>query len=104
MKNPLVIGLALSALVASGSAFANLQAAQKNACVACHAVDRKLVGPSFQEIAKKYGGQADAEAKMVESIRKGGSGKWGPVPMPAQPALSDAEAKALAAWILGGAK
>ena len=86
------------------AAYANLDLAKKNACMACHAVDKKLVGPSYQEVAKKYAGDKDAVAKLTESIKKGGSGKWGPVPMPAQAALSDADAKILAAWVAGGAK
>ena len=85
-------------------AFASLDLAKKYACTACHAVDKKLVGPSYQDVAKKYAGQKDAVAILSASIRKGGSGKWGPVPMPAQPAPSDAEIKALAEWVLGGAK
>lgn len=86
-------------------ALADLALAQKNACVACHAADKKLVGPSYQDVAKKYAGQKDAAAMLADSIRKGGMGKWGPVPMPAQPALSDADLKALTAWILvGGGK
>ena len=96
--------LALLCLSISSLAHANLALAQKNACMACHAVDKKLVGPAYQEVAKKYAGQADAVAKVTESIKKGGSGKWGPVPMPAQPALSDADIKTLATWVLGGAK
>lgn len=103
MKIRLAAGLLLP-LALVPAAHANTQLAQKNACVACHAVDRKLVGPSFQEVAKKYAGQSDAEGKLADSIRKGGSGRWGPVPMPAQPGLNEADAKALAAWILGGAK
>jgi cytochrome c len=95
---------AVFGLFAALPAHANLALAQKNACMACHAVDKKLVGPAYQEIAKKYAGQADAPAKLADSIRKGGSGKWGPVPMPAQPALSEADAKTLAAWVLAGAK
>jgi len=85
-------------------ALANLALAQKNACMACHAVDKKLVGPSYQEIAKKYAGQKDADTMLAASIKKGGSGKWGPVPMPAQAALNDADLKTLATWILAGAK
>ncbi|MDO8284623.1 MAG: c-type cytochrome [Rhodoferax sp.] len=95
--------LATTALV-SAPAFANLEMAKKNACMACHAVDKKLVGPGYQDIAKKYAGQSDAEAALVKSIKAGGSGKWGPIPMPAQAALSDADAKTLAAWVLAGAK
>ncbi|WP_374669088.1 c-type cytochrome [Ramlibacter sp.] len=95
---------AVLGLLAAGPALANLQLAQKNACTACHAVDKKLVGPAYQEVAKKYAGQKDAEANLIKSIKAGGSGKWGAVPMPAQAALSDADAKTLAAWILAGAK
>ena len=95
--------LAATALV-SAPAFANLEMAKKNACMACHAVDKKLVGPGYLDIAKKYAGQSDAEAALVKSSKAGGSGKWGPIPMPAQAALSDADAKTLAAWVLAGAK
>lgn len=93
-----------AALLLSSPAFANKELAQKNACLACHAVDKKMVGPSYQDIAKKYGGQAGAAEQMAKSIKAGGSGKWGPVPMPAQAALSEADALTLANWILAGAK
>jgi cytochrome c len=93
--------LALTALF-SAPAFASLDLAKKNACMACHAVDKKLVGPAYQDVAKKYAGKSADE--LAKSIKAGGSGKWGPVPMPAQAALSDADAKTLAAWILSGAK
>jgi cytochrome c len=95
--------LAAAALVAT-PVFANKDVAQKNGCLACHAPDRKIVGPAYQDVAKKYAGHNDAEAMLVASIKAGGSGKWGPVPMPPQAALSDADAKALAVWVLGGAK
>jgi cytochrome c len=98
----LSIALVLTAAV-STPAFANMALAQKNACMACHAVDKKLVGPSYQDIAKKYSGKMDAAA-LAKSIKAGGAGKWGPVPMPAQAALSDADALTLAQWILAGAK
>ena len=91
-------------LALSGAASADQALAQKNACLACHATDKKIVGPAFQEVGKKYGGQKDAEATLATSIKAGGAGKWGPVPMPAQATLSDADAKALAAWVLAGAK
>lgn len=89
---------------ASTGVWASADLAKKNNCLACHAVDKKLVGPSYQDVAKKYAGQADAVANLTKSIKAGGSGKWGPIPMPAQPQLSDADAKALATWVLGGAK
>lgn len=93
-----------AALVFSSSAFASKELAQKNACLACHTVDKKLVGPAYLDVAKKYAGQKDAQAMLIKSIKAGGSGKWGPVPMPEQAALSDADAKTLATWILTGAK
>ncbi|WP_029461449.1 c-type cytochrome [Serpentinimonas barnesii] len=75
--------------------------AQRSACMACHAVDRRMVGPSYRDIATKYRGMD--VAKLAASIRAGGSGKWGPVPMPAQPNLSEDNARILAAWVLAGA-
>lgn len=75
--------------------------ATKSACMACHAADKKMVGPAYKDVAAKYKGmEVD---KLAASIKAGGSGKWGPVPMPAQAALSDADAKILAAWVLAGA-
>lgn len=71
-----------------------------NACMGCHAIDTKIVGPSFKEIAAKYAGQANAESELSISIKSGGAGKWGAIPMPAMGSLSDAQAKALAAYIL----
>jgi cytochrome c len=75
-------------------------AASKN-CMACHAVDKKLVGPAYKDVAKKYAGQAGAADKLAAKIMKGGSGVWGAIPMPANPQVSEAEAKKLAAWVLG---
>lgn len=70
--------------------------------MACHAQDRKIVGPSYKDVAVKYAGQKDAAAAMIaEKIMKGGVGVWGPVPMPANPKVSPAEARQLALWILG---
>lgn len=98
-----ILVLAL-ALAAATPAFASKELAQKNACLACHGIDKKLVGPAFQDVAKKYSGQPDAAANLVKSIKAGGAGKWGPVPMPPQAALSDADAQSLATWVLSGAK
>ena len=97
------IALALSALVGL-PAWASKELAQKNACLACHAAERKLVGPAYQDIAKKYASEKDAAQVLARSIKAGGSGKWGAVPMPAQPGLSEADATSLAQWILAGAK
>ena len=88
----------------SFAAHANKALAEKNGCLGCHAITSKLVGPAYQDIAAKYAGQSDAKEKLVQSMRKGGVGRWGEMPMPAQVQLSEADAKKLAAWILGGAK
>jgi cytochrome c len=74
--------------------------ARKNDCLGCHAVATKLVGPAYKEVAARYAGQADAQAQLVQSMRNGGVGKWGDLPMPAHPKLSEADAKNLAAWVL----
>ena len=95
--------LALIAFASAG-AWANADLAKKNNCLACHAADKKIVGPAYQDVAKKYAGQVDAEATVAKNIKAGGSGKWGPIPMPPQAQLSDADAKSLATWVLGGAK
>ncbi|MBC7991658.1 MAG: c-type cytochrome [Rhizobacter sp.] len=99
MKSLLSLIFAASALVA-GPAFANADLAQKKNCMACHAVDKKLVGPAYTDVAAKYAGQKDAVDKLAVKVVKGGAGVWGPVPMPANTAVSDAEAKQLVQWIL----
>ena len=89
---------ALAAVVAA-PAFANQELAQKKSCLACHATDKKLVGPAYKDVAAKYAGQKDAAAKLADKIQKGGVGVWGQVPMPANPVTPD-EAKTLATWVL----
>lgn len=74
-------------------------ATSKN-CMACHAVDRKIVGPSYKDIAKKYAGDKAAADRLVEKVIKGGSGVWGPVPMPANPQVSADDSRKLVAWVL----
>jgi cytochrome c len=98
----------MAGLLSAGAAHANVDAAAKalaaqKACMACHAVDRKLVGPSYKDVAAKHKGQADAVAKVAARIKSGGSGMYGAVPMPPQPTLKDDELKLLATWILAGA-
>ena len=75
---------------------------KKENCSACHASAAKLVGPSIEQVATKYKGQTDALAKLITKVKKGGSGVWGAIPMPAQDQLSDADAKALVEWMLTG--
>jgi cytochrome c len=81
-------------------AFANADLASKKNCLACHNADKKVIGPSYKEVAAKYAGQKDAADKLAQKILKGGSGVWGAVPMPANPQVNEAEAKTLATWIL----
>ena len=92
------------AMLVSAPAFADQALATKNGCTACHAADKKLVGPAFQDIAKKYAGDAGAAAKLADKIKTGGKGVWGPVPMPPHPQISDADRKTLAEWVLKGGK
>ncbi|GAA0767085.1 c-type cytochrome [Ideonella azotifigens] len=91
--------ITLLALVAASPAFAQAELAAKKNCLACHAVDKKIVGPAYKDVAAKYAGQKDAVAKLADKIQKGGSGVWGPVPMPANAVTPD-EAKQLATWVM----
>ena len=99
MKRSLMLCMVLSAL-ASSSAMANADLAKAKNCMACHAVQTKLVGPAFKDVAAKYAGQKDAENKLVTKVLKGGAGAWGAVPMPANPQVSEAEARTLVKWIM----
>lgn len=96
--NKLILVSALFAGLMSGQAMANADMAKAKNCMSCHSVDKKLVGPSFKDVAAKYKGQNVAD-KLAAKIKAGGSGVWGPIPMPANN-VSDAEAKQLAQWIL----
>ena len=105
MKHILVAIAALATGFAiSTPAMADMALATAKNCMACHAVEKKLVGPSYKDIATKYTGQADALDKLSSKVLKGGSGAWGPVPMPANAQVNDAEAKKLVAWILASSK
>ena len=97
MKRSLFALLAAAAFMAP--AIADEALAQKKNCLACHAVDKKVVGPSYKDVAKKYAGQ-DVTAKLATKIMKGGSGAWGAIPMPANPQVTQAEADSLAKWIV----
>jgi cytochrome c len=98
MKRALLI-LAASTVVALPALADEALAKSKN-CMACHAADKKLVGPAYKDIAKKYAGDAKAADMLAAKIKKGGSGVWGAIPMPANPQVSDADAKKLATWVL----
>jgi len=98
-KLPALLLISLTA-VAAAPAFAQADLAQKKNCMACHAIDKKLVGPAYKDVAAKYAGQKDAVDKLAQKVVKGGSGAWGAVPMPANPQVTEAEAKQLVQWIL----
>ncbi len=100
MHKPLLTFVALTALALSTPAWADLALATSKNCMACHATDKKLVGPAFKDVAAKYAGDKTAADKLATKIQKGGAGVWGPVPMPANTQVNDAEAKKLAAWVL----
>jgi len=102
-----VAALAASLIIA-GSAFGQAKvdpkAAEalmtKSGCVACHAVDKKVIGPAYKEVAAKYKGDKDAATKLAAKVKGGGQGVWGPVPMPPNAQVPDADIKTLVAWIL----
>lgn len=99
----IAIALAASAAQPAVAAPDGLAIARSNACMGCHAVDRKLVGPSFQQIAARYKGDPAAQTKLQAKVRNGGSGVWGAIPMPSHPGMSDADIRTVVAWVLAGA-
>jgi cytochrome c len=99
-KLTVVLGLGAFAAAAALPATAQEELAKKHNCLACHSVDKKVVGPAYKEVAAKYRGDKTAEAKLVEKVKKGGVGVWGQVPMPPNGAVPDADIKALVKWIL----
>ena len=101
MKALLVTVLAAGSLLLAGQASANQALAQKSGCLACHSVDKKVFGPSFKDVAAKYKGNKEAEAKLVAKVKAGGSGVWGPMPMPANsPQVKDEDIKSIVQWVL----
>ena len=101
MMKQLLTAIALTATAALPAMAQDARAlAQSKNCMACHAVDKKLVGPSYKDVAAKYKGDKTAEAKLIEKVQKGGVGAWGQIPMPPNPQVNAAEAKTLVAWVL----
>jgi cytochrome c len=88
------------ALLSSGSGHASPDLAKSRNCVACHAVDKKLIGPSYKDIAAKYASDKDAVTRLAKKVRGGGVGVWGQIPMPANPKVSEADAITLVTWVL----
>ena len=99
MKRALLIMAAVAAV--SAPAMADEALAKSKNCMACHAVDKKLVGPSYKDVAKKYASDAKAADMLASKVMKGGSGVWGAIPMPANPQVNAADAKKLVTWIMG---
>ena len=99
MKTQAILA-AMGIAIAAVPALASEDLAKKNACTACHSIDKKLVGPAYKDVAKKYAGDATAEAKLIEKVKKGGTGVWGQIPMPPNGAVKDEDVKALVKWIL----
>ena len=96
----IIASVAFLSLVAASAAMASEDLAKQKACLACHQIDAKLVGPGYKDVAAKYKSDKTAEDKLAKKIRAGGVGVWGQIPMPANPSVSEAEAKVLAKWIL----
>ncbi|HEX3059945.1 MAG TPA: c-type cytochrome [Usitatibacter sp.] len=94
------VTLAAILAVAALPALANEELAKKNACTACHAVDKKIVGPAFKEVAAKYRSDKTAEARLVKKVKEGGVGVWGQVPMPPNSTVSDKDIQTLVKWVL----
>ena len=104
MKAAAAVLAAVGLCVATGvSAQSGEDLIKKNGCTACHAIDKKVIGPAYVDVAAKYKGDAKAPAALMKKVKEGGSGVWGDVPMPPHPTLDDALARALVGWILGGA-
>ena len=100
MKTARLALATIAAALAATPALANEALAQKSGCMACHAVDKKIVGPAYKEVAAKYKGDAKAEAMLVDKVKKGGVGTWGQIPMPPNAAVKDEDIKTLVKWVL----
>ena len=100
MKKHALLAALLAAAFTAAPAAANEELAKKNACTACHAIDKKLVGPAYKDVAAKYRGNAKAQAMLEEKVKKGGVGVWGQVPMPPNASVKDEDIKTLVKWVL----
>ncbi len=98
----LIAPVAAAALFVSGQASADLDLAKKSGCLACHGIEKKIVGPSWKDVAAKYKGDAGARDLLIGKVKKGGKGTWGPAPMPPySPRVSDANIEKLVDFIIG---
>ncbi|MDT8384250.1 MAG: c-type cytochrome [Gammaproteobacteria bacterium] len=97
----LFLGMGMTAALVSGSAMADLDLAKKSGCLACHSVEKKIVGPAWADVAKKYAGDASAKANLIAKVKAGGKGVWGPAPMPPySPRVSDADIEKMVDFVL----
>jgi|SRR5687768_2582958 len=101
MKQLLIACAAVLALTLGTAASANEKLAQASGCMTCHNVDKKIIGPTYKEVAAKYRGSKTAEADLIKKVKGGGQGVWGSVPMPPNPHVKDEDIKTLVVWILG---
>lgn len=97
-------GVSLMSANVTHAASAAEALAQKSGCLACHSIDKKLVGPAYKDVAKKYKGDASAVAKLSKKVKGGGVGTWGNVPMPANATVPDKDIETIVKWVLAGAK
>jgi cytochrome c len=102
MKTLVMTAASAALLMITGMASADdgMALAQKNACMSCHSVDKKIVGPAYKDVAKKYAGDKAAPAKLAAKVKAGGKGVWGEIPMPPNPQVSPADLNTIIAWIL----
>jgi cytochrome c len=101
LMKALFLGLGMTAVLASGSAMADLELAKKSGCLACHSVEKKIVGPAWRDVGKKYKGDAEAKARLIAKVKAGGKGVWGAAPMPPySPRVADADIEKLVTFVL----
>jgi len=100
MKKLMMTAASVALFALSGAAAADQMLAQKNACMSCHGVDKKIVGPAFKEVAKKYANDKTAHDRLVAKVKTGGKGVWGQIPMPPNPSLKAEDADKIVTWVL----
>jgi cytochrome c len=102
IRTPQVAAVLLTVigLIGPMSSEASMELARSKNCIACHSVDKQVLGPAYKEVAAKYAGDKEALARLTKKVREGGVGVWGQIPMPANPQVTEAEAQTLAKWVL----
>lgn len=100
MKRVISAAAVTLGLLLAGGAQADEKLAQANGCMTCHQIDKKILGPSYKDVAAKYRGNAGAEAAMVKKVKEGGKGAWGEMAMPPNAHVKDADIQVIVKWIL----